>query len=175
MDVPFVRNRKWIVSRDPDNDRGDEATLAERAHSVTTIGIVQNLRCGAWLFPIGDNVVGPRTEYAAMHWASLTEGAERAWKKDEKKTNLTVQASISIGLKRCTIFSNKMPNRCKLYLKELGNRLNPASTGTTILEKYRASPAVQAAWVIKADENGWQMEAVGQVVREEKKSSLHVP
>eukprot|EP00959_Pyramimonas_sp_CCMP1952_P370984 7769319-Pyramimonas_sp.AAC.1 len=46
--VDFRKGDKWVVERHPLNKRGDEATERGRQEGVETIGVLHELRTGAW-------------------------------------------------------------------------------------------------------------------------------
>ena len=70
VDVPLLSGGTWTVERDRLNDRGDEGTIEERAKSVAEVGIIENLRMGAWLVHCEEGVVlGPNARYTALLWA----------------------------------------------------------------------------------------------------------
>ena len=61
VDIPLVSGGTWAVERDPLNDRGDEGTIEERAQSVAEVGIIENLRMGAWAVHVEEGIViGPK-------------------------------------------------------------------------------------------------------------------
>ncbi len=70
----------WAVARHYLNQRGDEASIVKRMKSVQYIGIIKDARGGPWLVASPDKSVKDR--YYAVHWATLIQGAERAYIND---------------------------------------------------------------------------------------------
>ena len=74
-----------------------QASVQQRQKSVESIGVIQDVRGGAWLQQAAD--VNSR-KYLSLHWATLLQGAERAYKADPQRKNSNVQTSVAQGLRR---------------------------------------------------------------------------
>ena len=74
-----------------------QASILQRQKSVESIGIVQDVRGGAWLQQGPD---GPTKTHLSLNWATLLQGAEREYKADPHRKNGIVQQSVSQGLRR---------------------------------------------------------------------------
>ena len=70
--------------------------------------------------------------YGVVHWATLLEGAERAWRADRHKTNKAVQMSVLGGLSHCKTYSQRTPDDVIIFLKGTSNLLNSEVTETHI-------------------------------------------
>jgi hypothetical protein len=156
--IPLLtKSGQWSTKRHRLNDRGDESSIQARQRSVETVGILQDLRGGPFLIK---SDAAP-DEYEVAHWATLLEGAERAWRADKSKVNKAVQMSVVEGLRHCKIYSNRMPDDCVLFLKSTGNLLNAEATETTFLEVWRETTRVEAAWARRKSAMGWTTASVG--------------
>ena len=91
---------KWLHARHPLNDRGDEATVEARKASVEMNGIFMDVRSGAWAIPKDKELspiqIKPTTECHFVHYASLNDGARRAYESDAQKKNTKVNTYIYI-------------------------------------------------------------------------------
>jgi hypothetical protein len=76
--LPFVSSDgEWLHDRDPLNDRGDVATVAERKASWEKNGLYSDIRAGAWVRPRAATMnLIPTTRMYWMHFASLMEGGK---------------------------------------------------------------------------------------------------
>ena len=138
--------------------KGDESTINERQRSVEEVGIVDGIRGGAWLI-CNDDLQGP---YLVIHWASLLEGAERAYKADPNKNNLVVQLTVQKGLKSVRVYHRRTPKDVIIYLKDLANRFNAQATSTTMLEVLRQIPNIESSWQRRKELMCWTVASVGQ-------------
>ena len=154
-----TKHGQWATRRHRLNDRGDESSIQARQKSVETVGILQDLRGGPFLVKAPDASVND--EYEVVHWATLLEGAERAWRADKHKTNKAVQMSMLEGLNHCKIYSQRTPDDVIIFLKSTGNLLNSEVTETTFLEVWRETPRVEAAWARRKTAMGWTTLSVG--------------
>ena len=93
----------------------------------------------------------------ALHWATLSDGAHRAWLKDTKKENRAVQITITNGLKNAKVYWRQLHKHYGLmtWLKNLGNKFNDENTATTALEKMKATTLREACWVKRRSLMGW--------------------
>ena len=110
-----------------------------------------------------------------IHWASLPEGAERAWKADGQMQNLVVQLIVKKGLKGVRVYHRRTPNDVIIYLKDLCNRFNAQATSTTILEVLRQVPNLESSWQRRKDLMRWTIASVGQSNVESKKLAYLKP
>ena len=85
---------KWLHARHPLGDRGNEATVEARKASVEMNGIFKDVRSGAWAIPkdkeLSPTQIKPNTECYFVHFASLNDGARRAYESDAQKKNTKV-------------------------------------------------------------------------------------
>lgn len=65
------------------------------------MGILHELRGGAYLIRVADPTV--KDEFEVARWATLLEGAERAWLNGKPKVSKAVQVSVAEGLKHCKV------------------------------------------------------------------------
>ena len=65
---------QWPFHRGGSNGGGDESTLIERENSVWEVGVIPNLRNGAWTIPSKN---GLSDHCDLLHWASLCGGVKR--------------------------------------------------------------------------------------------------
>ena len=116
---------------------------------METVGIVQNIRSGAWLFGLKDNAITPDSKFTCMHCASLAEGCRLAYEEDVAagSINLIVQQSVAAGFRNSVLFYRETPTDVKMYLKELGNMMNSEATNTTFLEDIRICPTIETSWL----------------------------
>ena len=144
----FNSEGKFALKRSPLNKRGDKSSIDARQLSVESVGVLQDLRGGAFLHQI-DNPSGSggaaSEDYGVLHFATLCEGVEAAALADPEKRNKCVQMSIANGLKGVKIYSRMMPAWGKVFLVDYGNSLNGDATITTILEKWRGTAATPLA------------------------------
>ena len=174
--VPLVAtDGAWTVQRHELNARGDEASILQRQKSIEQVGIIRDIRGGPWLVQDPDPRVHDR--FLALHWATLIQGAERAFAADAGKTNRCVQTSVDQGLSRCKIYSRRMPSDVCRFLIDLGNAFNEAATNTTILEKWRCTALIEPQWSQKRKSMNWSTSSLPGKVLDEKKftfvNSLH--
>ena len=180
--IPCVSadGQRWLVFRDPITNigRGDEANINQMEKSFTGIGWIVEGTGGPWLFPCdaqltlqGDTIAYDQY-FVSMHWATRIQGGERAWKKDEKMENATVQMALLRGLKGCTVFRNRMPLVTRGYLQSLGNKTSTIATATTVLEIIKNSAACDAAFERQKLGNSWSSKSLSQGQLEEK-SRVH--
>lgn len=78
VSLPFIgSDGEWLHDRDPLNDRGDAATVAERKASWEKNGLYSDIRAGAWVRPRTATLNIQRdTRFYWMHFASLMEGGK---------------------------------------------------------------------------------------------------
>ena len=157
----------WAVTRHVLNRRGDEASVLQRKQSVESVGIVQDVRGGAWLQQDAD--LGVHDRFTALHWATLIEGAERAYRDDPDNKNRCVQMSIVAGLSRCKVYSRRLPVDCAQFLIDLGNAFNEQATSTTLLEKLRSTALIEPQWANKRKDMNWTTTSMSAKLRDEKK------
>ena len=121
--VSLVTNEgTWAINRHPLNARGDLASVLERQNSVEQVGIIRDVRGGAWL--VQDEAPSVHDRFSTLHWATLVEGAERAWMNDTLKQNQCVQATVASGLTRTKVYSRRTPIDALKFLIDLGNQFN---------------------------------------------------
>ena len=162
----------WAVTRHVLNRRGDEASVLQRKQSVESVGIVQDVRGGAWLQQDAD--LGVHDRFTALHWATLIEGAERAYRDDPDNKNRCVQMSIVAGLSRCKVYSRRLLVDCAQFLIDLGNAFNEQATSTTLLEKWRSTALIEPQWANKRKDMNWTTTSMSAKLRAEKKLNFVV-
>ena len=157
---------EWTTRRHHLNDRGDESSILHRQKSVEEVGILGGIRSGPWLIPLQ---LGSRIVYSVLHWATLLEGAERAYTNDPLKSNKALQLSVQEGLGDCKVFHPQCPDDVIRWLVDLGNSVNAESTVTTLLQVFRSTNDIEAGWKRKKQSCGWTTTSVGQSKLDEKK------
>jgi len=160
---------EWMLERDPENDRGDKSTIADRKLSVETCGIIDGLRAGAWLVAVGTDTLVGVCKYTILHWATLNDGIRDAWKADPKGENKTLWRAIRKGFENCLVFAHNTPKIVKTWIKDLGNSMNGSATLTTFVEVMRSSLSVSITFLAQARANAFTCESVGQGEYERRK------
>ena len=69
-----------------------------------------------------------------LHCASISDGGHAAYLDDKMKDNAVLQNSVQRGWGKMAIFAPETPDWAQIHIKELGNKLNPEVTKTTIVE-----------------------------------------
>ena len=82
-------DRSWLVTRNKLNQRGDEASILQRQKNIEGAGVIRDVRGGPWLMQSDDP--SNQDRYTALRWATLIEGAERAWRADQGRQNKCAQ------------------------------------------------------------------------------------
>eukprot|EP00959_Pyramimonas_sp_CCMP1952_P433882 9085683-Pyramimonas_sp.AAC.1 len=137
---------------------GDRASQLQRKESVETVGILCELRGGAWVMQAGED---KPEHYKTLHWATLCEGAELAWRADKHKRNRAVQMSVQKGIPHSKLYSRKINRVTIEFLVYLGNNLNTQVTSITMLEVWRSTAVVEPAWARKKKQERWTNESLG--------------
>jgi hypothetical protein len=163
----LTKSGQWSTRRHRLNDRGDESSIQARQKSVETVGILQELRGGPFLIKVADSSIND--EYEVAHWATLLEGAQRAWQADTAKSNKAVQMSVVAGLQHCKVYMARAPDDVVQFLKATGNLLNSEVTQTTFLEVWRDTARVEAAWSRRKIAMGWTTTSLGPSAHDELK------
>jgi hypothetical protein len=152
---------EWMEERDPLNDRGDEGSIAARQRGVEMNGILRGQRSGPCFRPQQTEAVNGARKWWTLHWATLFQGAKRAWLADKDKKNRGLQMSLRQPIKGAQFMvKNVTDDACKFY-KQYYNLVNNESTATTILEKYRCTPDVTSGFAARKKANGWTLESLG--------------
>ncbi len=151
--------------------RGNDSVRAKRKQSIENIGLVDNMRKGAWVTPIHENVVNPLRPMHCLHWASLTEGVHDAWQDPLNATSVLVQQAIKKGLQGATVFSNRAPIDIWRWLVDHGNDLNGEDLVTTFIQAAESTQLIERGWNSERDlhEPRWTVANLGQGIYENKK------
>ena len=134
---------RCTTHRHPVNDRGDESTEANRERCVSEVGIVP-ARGGPWVVAVDKSKPGMDTfpagvQYLVLHWASLLAGARRAYFNDKERKNRVVQLTVREGVSECKYYNPKTPGFVLKFLVHMGNIVNMAVTGITVLQVWRST------------------------------------
>ena len=92
------------------------------------------MRCALW---VPDPLGGADDVYYLLHWATLLEGARRAYAADTNRENSAVQFSVRQGIPRCKEYDSRTPPDVVAFLVEVANRVNENATAATLVEKWQ--------------------------------------
>lgn len=155
-----------MTTRDPCNQfRGDNGSVIDRKKRLQETGLISGVREGPGIRQAKDSP----DKWWVIHWATLLEGLELAFKEDVEKRNRNVQLAVVTPIKNTKIYNKNTPDDCMKFYQRYFNLVNDAQTPTTVIEKWKATREVENGFKRKKKTMGWSIESLGLKVFNDRK------
>lgn len=112
-------------------DRGDTASILSKRDSVVKFSIRQEWRSAPWLVQDPDMSNVENTE--SLHFGTLLDGAEMAWRADVQKKEQMVQLAVATPIRNSKLYSSNLTRDAAKFLVRWGNIKNDDSTVISVL------------------------------------------
>ena len=150
---------RFAVERHEENnkDRGDDDNVKQR--SIEMLGVPPELRNPPWL--VQHPTLGVDDEFLGVNWRTLFDATEGAWQSDIHRSNRAVQVTLATSICGTRLHRRDLPSDAANFLVDCGNLLNKESTATNILETWRSTRTVEAAFPRKKEKLKWTLSSLG--------------